>query len=154
LRLGLFFIANIGEAAFQLCGEARGLHSGMNCLPDSSPSQAFSSSGEVAMNQVCEDYSFLVFTPRPLACLSTVRPSSVLHLQPGIPAHVGRPRRSESKRAASRSCVSWLSSSSASWHIRNCTARWPALFSNLARLLRSGPHGRSFLSAKRLDPFR
>ena len=37
-----------------------------------------------------------------------------------IPAHVGRPIRSESKRAPFGSCVSWLSSSSPSWHIRNC----------------------------------
>jgi hypothetical protein len=29
---GLFFVANVGEAAFQLCGKVRGLHGGMNWL--------------------------------------------------------------------------------------------------------------------------
>jgi hypothetical protein len=29
---GLFFIANIGQTAFQLCGKVRGLHGGMNWL--------------------------------------------------------------------------------------------------------------------------
>jgi hypothetical protein len=38
--------------------------------------------------------------------------------------------------------------------IRKLHLRRRALFSNLARPLRGGPHGSSFLSAKRLDLFR